>query len=181
MIGSEKMSEKLALAESTLERVGQWIVAADQKASFLLAFAGVLVGAGLLQYETFFAALDVSKHGALYRTTVFLSIVAALVCTVICIGQVLLMGWPDAKARGTSLFFFGSIRARPIDDYVSAFLAQDEEQAVRDLAEQIHINSEIAARKHERLATAFRCMFVGLSAWAVLFLVLLWAKEAAGS
>lgn len=181
MIGSEKMSEKLALAESTLERVGQWIMAADQKASFLLAFAGVLVGAGLLQYETFFAAMDVKKHAGPYRAVVFVAILIALICTVVCIGKVLLIGWPDVKARGTSLFFFGSIRARTMGDYVNAFLAQEEEQAVRDLAEQIHINSEIAARKHERLASAFRIMFIGLIAWALLFVVLLWAKEGAGS
>ncbi|HBP17402.1 MAG TPA: hypothetical protein DEA08_06380 [Planctomycetes bacterium] len=171
-------SSRLELAEKNLERVCQWIVVADQKGAFLLAFAGVVVGTCLLQFSVLQQAFFGTHDGA-YKVLVWVALIVALLSTTASSFQIIRMGWPTVTAEGDSLLFFGTIQAKTSETFASEFQAQTEEQVLADLLSQTHINSRIAFTKHRLLSQAFCFMATGLVAWTVLFVALLWAKAPA--
>ena len=165
---------KIAQAEATLQRVGSWIAAADQKATILLGFAGVILGAGLLQFSVIHAAIDPAKPAA-YRWSVGVFLVLALLATAACAIGALSSNWPRIASAGQSLTYFGTIQSRPPNEFREQFLAQDESQLLDDLIEQVHANSGIAHRKHRAIQRASALMIFGLVSWLILFLHFIWA------
>lgn len=165
---------KLAAAEANLQRACGWIVAADQKASLLLAFAGVILGAGLVQFAVLQEATGASQPTG-YRITVAAFLLIALLTTVAGTVWSLRSGWPRTTSDGTSLSYFGTIQAKTAAAFVTAFTEQTQEERLRDLLEQVHVNSGIAHQKHSLLSRAFALVTSGLFAWVFLFLTLVWA------
>lgn len=157
-------------AFQTLTLINSWIVNVDTKISFALAFIAVLLGSifssGLPKA---FKAVSTAKNLSDISGCQYLSIalVVSLYLCSLCVIWFLFLG---IKARvknptkAKSMFFFGSISARNLDDYKEELKSLSENQMIEDFAEQIHTNSQICAIKvkYYNLALSFLRATLGL-------------------
>jgi len=166
--------EKLAQADALLQRNIGWVLSADQKASFLLAFAGVLLGAGLLQFATIQNAVAATNP---YRGLVWTLVFVALASTAGCAICALSSSWPRIASASDSLVYFGTARNLKLEVFRQRFLGQTDDELLKDVLDQAHVNAQIATKKHQLLSWATGFMLCGFAAWVILFPMLVSAPK----
>lgn len=155
---NKKMDEKGFSKETafrTLELINSWINNADTKVSFALAFATTVLGlifynAGsepkaLQEFKTAYADKTICFSNWSSVAILFLMYITFLI-VLICFFMSL-RGKVDNSNKKKSIFFFGTIADYSIDDYKSKVFSMNEHELEKDLAEQIHINSQICRNK----------------------------------
>lgn len=141
---------------ATLGIINSWISNTDSKISFMLAFLGVLSGfifnSGLPQaYQSIgsIESIDNLSGGQIIGVILVTSLYMLLVLSCFKFLSAL-----TAKLKGTnsnlnhsSLFFFGSISNHSLEVYTNKYLELTEEEAMKQVLEQVYTNSEICTQK----------------------------------
>lgn len=138
-------------AYRTLELTNSWVGNVDTKISFALALVGVLAAYvfkdGLP--SAFQTVIDKGNWSLITGGDIIAVVIVVLLYLASFSSLVLLLLGMIArtKAKGDSIFFFGTIGAKKLEDYKSKIKGYEEEQIKDDLIEQIHTNSQICKKK----------------------------------
>jgi hypothetical protein len=134
---------------SFLDNINGWIRFADAKAATTIAISGAV--ASLVT-----AAAVQSQHAAAYLSLSFTSLIAAAGAIVSALGA--LLPQTESETGSKTTVFFGHIaRFSNAHEYLSAARATRKGHAlVMELAEQVHENSRIAARKYKWVGRAMQ-------------------------
>ncbi len=153
--------EKLELSflQNELNRVSEWIRFSDTKSAFLSAYySGIFLGIFSFK-ENIISSISNFKDGALYPYIVVIVITISLFI----LGVFFLISsvFPRLKNLNTdkSLFYFGNIaKLKPVD-YFNEMEELTEEEAKKQIVEQIHTNSIIAKQKMNNVKKSTKCLF----------------------
>lgn len=145
--------------EKILDRIQEWIKAADQKISVLLAFQGVvltLIAPKLLAWFRFAVA-----HGRLTSFSLLLLGSLALLAGVVHILRALI---PSLKhvLPSASITFFGDIAGMKLADFKNAIAGANDASLKDDLIAQAYVSASIASKKHVRFVSSIKWFFIGL-------------------
>jgi hypothetical protein len=145
------------MAQWVFLRVDATIAAATPKAVILLSLHGAIVSIVALQGQKIVEGVG---HGlgwvaGIFLLGLFLSSILALWFV---FASVIPRVAPHTDRR--SLLFFGTIAARPREEFVAEFLRCDRQTFLRDLVHDLHSLSELADQKHRTFVRAFRTVLL---------------------
>jgi len=155
----------LQFLQAELSRVSEWIQFADKKAGFVAVFYSAIFGLLISKRDEIF--IQLFWHGdCLYG----LLILALLIVLGVGMYHLISTVSPQLKNGNTdrSLFFFGTVAKMKIQDYLKDIKELTDEDAQREVAEQIHTNSVIANAK---MASVRKSTFALVGAGFLVFLI----------
>ncbi|MEO8785332.1 MAG: Pycsar system effector family protein [Candidatus Saccharimonadales bacterium] len=143
--------------ETSLNRVHEWIRAADQKASIFLAL--VLGGLALGGNEFLGYLSTIFNDKPVWLATVLMLSTVILVWS---ITEALFIIKPSVANNAKSFTYFGHISQISLSEYRTIVTEVSNIKYKDELIEQIHTSSKIARKKHEQLAEAVKlfCLYV---------------------
>lgn len=159
----EPRLDHIGLAERNLDRLLTWISRVDAKAGFAFVVLTALATSLATRLPTFDMMSGLVASTALAAFTLF---GASLWCLVV-------VALPRTRANGESLFFFGTIASKSIDQYRAGFQDLTTKQAVQDLLEQAHRNAEILSTKFRYLQLSYRYLYAAFPFWLIAILAIL--------
>lgn len=169
------LENKITLAENNLQRVNDWISVSDSKIGIIIAFQ-----VGTIAFFTTkgseIKTIILTNQMGFFEWMLYLSILAFIVFTTISIIYSLRALYPDIQIRKPSLFFFGSIASRKIEDFKKEFAILSEKEILEEINDQVHINSTIAQAKMERIRISITNFLIGTLFLLVTLLLLPWLK-----
>lgn len=150
----------------TLERINFWISNCDTKISFLLAFAGILLG-GFFSSSIITGSLtklidklikinDIENHWEIkhieFTTLVLFIFVILMIVSITYLfrgikGSIDPTGSQQSQLTTNSNLFFGSIQSKSFGDFKDGIEAQTLVEIQNDYLSQIYINSKICQQK----------------------------------
>ena len=150
-----KAERQVEILEKNLTRNLAWISAADTRVAPLFAINTAMLGvvAALL------------PKPALWEQLPLVTAVLAAVCLGASLVCIFLTTIPRTSGPKGSLLFFGGISQNEPDQYLQAIQDQKEEDYLKDLANQVHRNAEIAANKFKWIGRAMRWTLIGALPW----------------
>jgi hypothetical protein len=158
----------LQFLQAELSRVSEWIQFADKKAGFVAVFYSAILGLLITKRDEIF--IQLFWHGdCLYG----LLLLALLIVLGVGAYHLISTVSPQLKNGNTnrSLFFFGTVAKMKIDDYLKDIKELTEEDAKREVAEQIHTNSVIANAKMTSVRkSTFALMYAGVLVFLLFFI-----------
>lgn len=135
-----------------------WIQAADTKAGYIIAIAGMISAIGLSGLEQIQKMIDIPS--------VVLFLVVACSCVVTSVVTALGVVKPKIDSKTKSLVFFSDIcreHDNPADYSLALRDAMNSPSILEDdLANQIRINAEICDQKHRRLKFSSVFLVIGI-------------------
>lgn len=149
------MSEKIKRAEKSLERLLNWISAADSRVRLVLPLATAMLGAlavlaPAIDEWKVCAAIFASVSGIL----LFLSVIFTACAS-----------FPRASGPLGSTIYFGGIVTRELDQYKRKVHEQSDDEYLDDLLCQCHRNAQIAERKFNWIQKAMMALLVATLPW----------------
>lgn len=165
----EKFS--LQFLQSELNRVSEWIKFADKKTAFLTAYYSVIFGLVISQKDS------ILNNLTNYQKWIFGFYIVILIGVIISflIGIFFLFKsiFPRLKNSFTdkSLFYFGHIASMKFVDYSKEIEKLTEDEAKKQITEQIYTNSIIADQKMKNVQNSIKSFIV--FSFFVLLLILL--------
>ncbi|MFC1615411.1 Pycsar system effector family protein [Patescibacteria group bacterium] len=158
----------LTFLQSELNRVSEWIQFSDKKTAFLSAFYSAVFGLVLAQKESILQDFAIQQKWINYICSFILF--CFIVSFVVGIFFLFRSIFPRLKNSFTdkSLFYFGHIANMKFVDYSSEIKKMTEEDAKRQIIEQIYTNSIIANQKMENVQNSIKSFVV-----LILFTILL--------
>jgi hypothetical protein len=147
--------------------VQEWTASVDVKSSIVVVVEAAVAGAAC-------KAL-ISKTGELHDATGLhlATAIAATSCLILAVALAIWVVFPRLKHRRTSrlasdgLIFFGHLRERTPEDIEHTLSTMTVVDERRQLAQQLHVTSEVAWRKHTYLQASLCAFAMG----AVLFVL----------
>lgn len=143
--------EQLDNLQKNLDTVIGWIKSADTKSGIALALNG-----GLAVFVIDFGKkLFTNSNGCIPSFFYVASVILFLLSTYFAF-RVLL---PNVKAKAKyHLWFFGSISQMKKEEFEEQICNISKEDMCKNIAEQIHINSCIASKKHSYLSNSWKML-----------------------
>lgn len=149
------VEKRIVIAERNLERMLQWIRAADTKIPIFLAIDSSMAAYWLAH-----------KQGGAFGSVGGIALqVGALAPLLLSLFFLLLAALPRLKSPAPSLVFFGTVAEMEIKKYTAALQQCREEEYFHDLVSQCHRNAVIASIKHRFIRLAVVSLFVALPFW----------------
>lgn len=168
MVLQRMKNNDLQFLQAELSRVSEWIQFADKKAGFIAVFYSAILGLLISKRDEIFIQLF------LYNNCLYgLLLLALLITLVIGVYHLMCTVSPKLKNNNTdrSLFFFGTVAKMKIEDYLKDIRDLTEEDAQREVAEQIHTNSVIADTKMQSVRkSTYALVFVGVLVFLIFFI-----------
>lgn len=159
-------AERLIHARWTLERQLSWIAAADAKVGVVVTLHVAMLGGLGASYTTAGAkSLWVNSMATGYTFFALVSLICAAMAL-----------WPRTDGPKDSMIYFGCVVKERCEDYVEDFKNKGHDFFFADLAEQVHRNAQIAAKKISVVGTAMKMAFVGSLFWVVAVALLVMPK-----
>jgi hypothetical protein len=151
--------ERLLTAQWVFERQLAWIAAADVKVAAVVALNTGLLG-GLA------AAFGASSHEAHTGWAFFLTLSSAgmSVVGVFCAAMAM---HPRVEGPAASLLFFGRIAKLSGGAYHSALVAATDADLLKDWADQIHRNAQVAGDKYWWVKRGMGWSFIAAIPWVL--------------
>ena len=156
--------------ESILNRIHDWIKAADQKVSIFFAFQSIVVTLMVSNISALFS-------GVIYKIPLLLIILLAFSIFLMFYGcfkslQALI---PRLKYSDTnkSLIYFGDIAKLDFNDYNKAINNMNDKDYSEELIKQIYVSSRIATKKHEHFRDSLIISILGIIIFIVPIISLL--------
>lgn len=137
--------------EANLNRIHEWIRAADQKASIFLALVLGTLALGGKDFSGFVISRFSSESVLL-----ILALAISNVVLVWSIFKALMIIKPSVANNAKSFTYFGRIAQVSLKDYRKTISRVNTEKYKDELVEQIHTSSKIARGKHRQLAEAVK-------------------------
>lgn len=148
----------LTFLQTELSRVSEWVQFADKKAGFLAIFYSAILGFLLVQKQDVFVHIFFHQNDEMYAL-LFLTLLSLIV-----VGMYFLFSAVaprlDNGNTDKSLFYFGTVARMKIADYLQEAQKLTEDDARRQLLEQIHTNSVIANAKMDNIKKSTRVLLV---------------------
>jgi hypothetical protein len=143
--------------EIGLNRVHEWIRAADQKASIFLALVLGSLALGGNEFLGYLAAEFKEKP-----TWLITVLIVSTVILVWSVTKALFIIKPSVANNAKSFTYFGHISQIPLSEYRTVIAGLSNRKYKAELIEQIHTSSKIAHKKHEQLAEAVKlfCFYI---------------------
>lgn len=161
-------NNNLQFLQAELSRVSEWIQFADKKAGFIGVFYSAILGLLITKRDEIF--IQLFWHGdCLYG----LLLLALLIVLGVGAYHLISTVSPQLKNGNTdrSLFFFGTVAKMKIEDYLKDIKELTEEDAQREVAEQIHTNSVIANAKMASVRkSTFALVYAGVLVFLLFFI-----------
>ena len=146
--------------EKILDRVQEWIRAADQKISILLAFQGVVIA--MFASKILIWVGDAVTCGGYWSFALLLLGPAGMAVGAVQILRALSPHVSHSLPK-SSISFFGDIAKHTHVDYQNDVAAAGDNTYEDDLVSQTYASSVIANTKHSRFSSSVRWFFGGLS------------------
>jgi hypothetical protein len=162
---------RLRLHISTLDRNITFTRHADSKAAPLLALQATLAAATVTQTDRLQAVLDPGSVSAVRCALAWILLLAYALPAVASLALAIRVFVPATPGTGRSVFYFEDIRRMSLPDFLTAGTTEPDVELERDLLEQIHAVSAIAARKFGWLRISFFAAIIALAAWLPLVVV----------
>ena len=138
-----------------LERQLGWIQAADTKMTILVPVPTAMLGVSWVSAE----------HVSAMSWSLTLPLVAAVVLLGLSLVFSALSVVPRTDGPSASSIFFGKIAQMAPPEYRAMISSRSPTDYLGDLAAQVHINAQIAARKHDLIRKAMYCLFLSIAPW----------------
>lgn len=160
----------LKFLQSELSRISEWVQFADKKAGLISVFYSALLGLLLVKRDDIFLHFtQKNQFDCVYFFFFFLFVLLMVFGVYYLYATVS----PRLKNNNTarSLFYYGNIAASKIEDYLKDMESLTDDEAKRQVAEQIHTNSVIAEQKmsHVRKSTSL-LLLAGMVGFFLFFL-----------
>jgi hypothetical protein len=161
----------LNFLQSELNRVSEWIQFSDKKTAFLSAFYSAIFGLVFSQKES------ILQHFIIYQKwiTCFYAFILVGFIIAFVVGIVFLFKsvFPRLKNLFTdkSLFYFGHVANMKFIDYSEEIKKLTEDEAKKQIIEQIYTNSIIANQKMKNVQKSIES-FVALIIFTILLILL---------
>lgn len=144
-----------------ISRYDHYINSTNTKASLVIAWNGIVIGAVLLQYEDFLKIFSIKPHGELVASiAMFLLGVSSLVSNLF-VFRVVTPYVPDREAQ-KSLIYFGSVSRMGQQEYRTLLDAADNSTIISDLALQATDLASSLEKKMRKTKTSLVFMCIGL-------------------
>lgn len=145
--------------ENNLNRVHEWIKAADQKVSILFALEGIVIT--ILFSDTVVWMKEIIKEGRCYSSIL---VIVGIVLILFSIYKSALAIIPRLKKKSAikSLLYFGDVAKMKLSDFKDDIRKVSKENYEEQLMEQIHTCSIIAFSKHEHLKDSAITFLLGM-------------------
>lgn len=160
----------LRFLQSELSRISEWIQFSDKKTAFLSAFYSAIFGLVFSQNES------ILQHFVIYKKwiTCFYSFISLGFVISFVVGIFFLFEsvFPRLKNSFTdkSLFYFGHVANMKFIDYSEEIKKLTEDEAKKQIIEQIYTNSIIADQKMKNVQKSIKS-FIVLVFFAALLLI----------
>jgi len=168
--------DKIDLLLRKIGRFDFYINSTNVKASVIMAWNGIAVGAVLLKYEIILG---------FFLKPLWAYDVASVLLMLVAVSSILSLGfaawvlhpflWSTGETRankGNSLFFFKDISALGIDEYMKREAAAAPEEVARDLMSQVHVLAIGLSAKMTNMQRSVRAIIVAV----ICFLLLITLK-----
>jgi len=151
---AQRISKATVRAEALLSNLFEWVGKTDNRTAFLFAVNTALGGVSL----SYLASSGWSTFEVLaYAVYFVLFSVVAL--------NLILVQYPNVTSPNRSMIFFGTIASNPSDDFISKFSSMNDDDYLKDVLNQCHVNSAIVSKKFRRLQIATRYLIVSSFVW----------------
>ena len=160
-------------AYQSLSMINAWIGNIDTKVSFALALGGVLIG---LIFEkgipsAFKRIAEVSKLAELNGGEIIAAILVGLLYLFSFLSIISFIWAIIARVKNinnvSSIFFFGSIAGMELENYIERANGITEEEVIKDLEEQIYINSKICSQKAKWYNIGVKLLAITIILWFI--------------
>lgn len=136
--------DKLEIYIKDIERYDFYIEKADNKASFLLAFEGIVLTLITPLANDFLRNIDSS----IIKNTVMILLVIALIAIVVAAVSSALVIFPRfSKITGTSVLYYNDVKDLKSTELIERISNLKEEQMLNDFAEQVVVLAKISSKK----------------------------------
>jgi uncharacterized membrane protein YgdD (TMEM256/DUF423 family) len=162
---SNGLAWALDVQERALDRISDWIRAADAKTTPILAIDAALTAT--------LVGLAARPGAWMEWSGYWLFLGAALLVTSLL--MVAISTSPRLTRRAPSLIFFGEIASLPPGEYLARVSARSPVDYLADLTTQCHRNAEIATAKYRWVRFATLALLLGLLPWLIALYVLVGA------
>lgn len=154
--------DKVDLLEKELDRLLQWVRAAESRLALVLPLATAMLGALAVSIPDAFDWTVLSGIAASFSVFFLaLSIVFSALAT-----------FPRTTGPKGSLIYFGGIDAVELDQFKKAVSSLTDDEYMNDLSVQCHRNAQIAAKKYMWVQRSMGCLFLAAGPWAMTLLSL---------
>ncbi|TSC89309.1 MAG: hypothetical protein G01um10143_690 [Parcubacteria group bacterium Gr01-1014_3] len=154
--------------ETNLERVHDWIKAADQKVSIFLAFQGVVFT--LLFGSVFSWTSENIRNLSCTNTLILISGIILVAYSIYKSTSAIIPRLAKDKNKN-SITYFGDIAKFDLGDFKKAIKETNIDEYEIELVEQIHVSSKIATRKHSQFRDAILIFFAGMILLVISFIL----------
>lgn len=152
---------RLEIAQNSLDRALDFFSRVDTKASFILALDTGMLALLALNFD--------------YRDVLIWYVTMPCVLAVLGLFASLFhiyhCQFPQLDGGSGSKFYFKEIASRTEAQFIDEFMAEDEENLLKDILGQVWRNSEILNQKYSAMKAAFILMALSLVPWLVFFAV----------
>lgn len=163
----------LQFLQSELKRVSEWIKFCDQKSAFLSVFYSAIFGLLISHKEEI---VQIFKTCGTWLSYIyFLILVGILISSAIGLFLLFKSIFPRLKNSFTdkSLFYFGHIANMKFIDFSDAIKGLSDDDAKKQITEQIYTNSVIADQKMKNVQNSTKSLFVLIVLMALLIFLFL--------
>jgi hypothetical protein len=171
---SDGLPDRIDLLLKVIGRFDFYINSTNTKASLILAWNGIVVGALLLKYDVILAQYK-RNWFAWVAAASLLSLIGMF--SVVSIGLVFKVVFPFLKStskttEGESILFFDSVASMGAEKYFDKVAHETSEEVLLDLADQAVILAKGAQHKMLTMQKSIRCIYLELLILAALVILL---------
>ncbi len=151
---AQRISKATVRAEAVLAGLLEWVGKTDSRTAFLFTVNTALGG---------FALGSLANSGwSLFDAIVFVSyfIMFGIVSF-----NLVMVQYPNVTSPNRSMLFFGTIAGNPSDDFIDRFSSMKDDEYLRDVLHQCHVNSLIVQKKFKRLQRATLLLIISSFVW----------------
>lgn len=163
-----RISKATARAEAVLAGLLEWVGKTDGRTAFLFAVNTALGGLAL----TNLAASGWSIFEVLIFAVYFVLFGLSSI-------NLVMVQYPNVTSPNRSMLFFGTIAGNASDDFIDRFSSMTDDDYLRDVLHQCHVNSVIVVKKFQRLQKATRYLIASSFVWLLIVAVPTAKSEAA--
>lgn len=149
------MNFKVTQVRWVLERQIHWIASADSKLTIIGPLPLAMMTFSLIDLDTRLIVINWQDAPLLVSTAcLFLSMLFSALSL-------------SSRLNGPSEsnIYFKTIGERELSNFVNDVLKETEEQHLTDLAQQVHINAQIATEKHKNITRAILMLVIAVPFW----------------
>lgn len=151
------IEQRIAAAESSLERQLEWNTRFDNRSAVVLGVETAMLG----------VLASFAPDAAAWTWPMIVAAIFAVGTIATSLILLALAQFPDTVAPAKTLLFWGIIGCMNCEDFKEQSIARTDEEHLADLLEQIHRVSEILCSKFKRLKASYKWTIFALAPWCV--------------